>query len=113
LVAKELATQAQPGDTVLVNGYYAYWVLGAFAGEAGLDERRIRVTWKPDEAIPPPAGHTFWAVYGRTGPAVAETADEFQAALARLGTAPPAQTIGRFITLWSYPAAALSASLTP
>lgn len=113
LVAKELAMQAQPGDTVLVNSYYAYWVLGAFAGEAGLDESRIRVTWKPDEAIPPPAGHTFWAVYGRTGPAVAETADEFQAALARLGTAPPAQTIGRFITLWSYPAAALSASLTP
>jgi len=113
LVAKELASQAQPGDMVLVNGYYAYWVLGVFAREAGFDESRIRVIWKPDEAAPPPAGHTLWAVYGRTGPAVAETADEFQAALARLGAASPTQAIGRFITLWSYPAAALSASLMP
>lgn len=113
LAARMLAAQARPGDVVLVNSYYAYWVLSAFAADAGLDENRIRVTWKPDDAIPLPPGQTLWAIYGRTGPAVAETTDEFQAPLATLGPKSPTQAIGRFITLWSYPSAAFSASLSP
>ena len=110
LAAKELAALAQPGDVVLVNSYYAQWVLSAFAEPAGLDENRVKVTWKREDATPPPPGHTLWAVYGRTGPAFVETADGFHASLAALGPSPPAEPIGRFIWLWRYSGAALSAS---
>ena len=108
LVAKLLAANAQPGDVVLVNSYYAYWVLTAFAAQAGLDESQIMLTWEAPKAISPPPGHTVWAVYGRTGPAVAETAAQFQASIAALGPPPEGQTIGRFITLWRYSGTALS-----
>lgn len=108
LVAKLLAADAQPGDVVLVNSYYAYWVLTALAPEAGLDEAQITLTWEAPKAVTPPPGHTVWAVYGRTGPAVAETAAQFQASIAALGPPPEAQQIGRFITLWRYTGTALS-----
>jgi hypothetical protein len=97
---------------VLVNSYYADWLLSNFAGPAGLDEDRIKVTWKHEEAIPP-AGHTLWVIYGRTGPAFVETADGFHASLATLGTSLPAEPIGRFIWLWRYSGAELSASAQP
>jgi 4-amino-4-deoxy-L-arabinose transferase-like glycosyltransferase len=112
LAARELAALARPGDVVLVNSYYAYWVLSNFARPAGLDEDRIKVTWKREEAIPPP-GHTLWAIYGRTGPAFDETAEGFHASLAMLGASPAAAPIGRSICLWRYPGAALSASAQP
>ena len=107
LVAKVLAADAQPGDVVLVDSYYAYWVLTAVAPAAGLDQDRIMLTWEAPKAVAPP-GRTVWAVYGRTGPAVAESAAEFQASLAALGPPPQAQAIGRFITLWRYSGTALS-----
>jgi hypothetical protein len=84
-------------------------MLSNFAAPAGLDEDRIKVTWKHDEAIPPP-GHTLWAIYGRTGPAFIETAGGFHASLETLGTSSPAEPIGRFICLWRYPGAELGAS---
>ena len=108
LVAKLLAADAQPGDVVLVNSYYAYWVLTAFAPQTGLDESQIMLTWEAPKVVSPPPGHTVWAVYGRTGPAVAETAAQFQASIAALGPPPEAQPIGRFITLWRYSGTALS-----
>lgn len=112
LAARELAALARPGDVVLVNSYYADWMLSTFAGRAGLDEDRITVTWKREEAIAPP-GHTLWAIYGRTGPAFVETADGFHASLATLSGSPPAEPIGQYIWLWRYSGTALSASAPP
>lgn len=115
LVAKELAAQARPGDVVLFNSYYAYWVFSTFVEEARLDEKRIDLTWKFNEAATLTPGHTLWVVYGRTGSAIAETAEEFQASLIRMlgGLPSPAEPVGRFITLWRYPDVAASASATP
>ena len=112
LVAKQLAADARPGDVVLVDSYYAYWVLAAFAPQAGLDESRITLTWEVSKAVAP-LGSTLWTVYGRTGPAVAETVAEFQASLAPLGPPPPAEAIGRYITLWRYDNAARRVAATP
>jgi hypothetical protein len=113
LAAKQLAAVARPGDVVLVDSYYAYWVLAAFSQAAGLDESKITLTWDLTKAAPPPPGHNLWAVYGRTGPAVAISQQEFQAALSGLGPPPPGQAIGRFITLWRYPRSNLTVSLRP
>jgi mannosyltransferase len=112
LVAKQLAADARPGDVVLVNSYYAYWTLAAFAPEAGLDESRITLTWEVSKTVAP-LGSTLWTVYGRTGPAVAETVEEVQASLAPLGLPPPAEAIGRYITLWRYDNAARRVAATP
>lgn len=108
LAAKELAASAQPGDVVLVNSYFAYWVLSAFTARVGLDVDRVKVTWKRENCIVPPR-QTLWAIYGRTGTAFVETAEDFHASLAALGPSPPAERIGRFIWLWRYSGAALSA----
>jgi 4-amino-4-deoxy-L-arabinose transferase-like glycosyltransferase len=111
LVAKQLAAVARPGDVVLVNSYYAYWILSSFAEGAGLDEAQVRVTWEIPKAVPPLPGHALWAVYGRTGPAIATTAQEFQASLSTLGPPLSEQAVGRFITLWQYRRSDLTASV--
>ncbi|HTQ33815.1 MAG TPA: glycosyltransferase family 39 protein [Stellaceae bacterium] len=103
LAARQLATLARPGDTVLVNSYYAYWLLSAFAAGAGLDEHKVTVTWEFSKVVPPLPGHTLWAVYGRTGPAVAISQEEFETKFASLGPQPPGRRLGRYITLWAYP----------
>jgi mannosyltransferase len=101
LLAAQLAANARPGDAVLLNSYYAYWVLTAFPEAAALGERGIKLSWRQEDFMPLP-GHTLWAVYGRTGPAVSETAPQFQASLGRLDAPPAAQPIGRYIELWRY-----------
>ena len=115
LVAQELAAKARPGDVVLFNSYYAYWVFSTFAEETRWDEQGIDLTWKLNEAATRTPNRTLWAVYGRTGPAIAETMEEFQASLMRMldGPLSPAEPIGRFITVWHYPGVAASASATP
>jgi len=110
-----LAAKARPGDVVLFNSYYAYWVFSTFAEETRWDEQGIDLTWKLNEAATRTPNRTLWAVYGRTGPAIAETMEEFQASLMRMldGPLSPAEPIGRFITVWHYPSVAASASATP
>jgi len=105
LVASDLAAVAQPGDEVLVNGYYGYWVLSAFTARAGFDSDRVKLTWQePDKPPPsaPPPGHALWVVYGRTGQAAWDPIDDFKHSLAALGQPVSETPVGRYIVMWRY-----------
>jgi mannosyltransferase len=108
LLATRLAATARPGDVVLLNSYYAYWVLTANPAGAAMDQRGVRLSWRRDDALPAP-GHTLWVVYGRTGPAASETGEQFQRSLGHLDAPPPAEPVGRFIELWRYAGSDLAA----
>ena len=104
LAAKELAGKAQPGDMVLVNGYYAYWVLSAFIKGAGSVSSRIKLTWERSEVVPPAPGHSLWVVYGSTGQAVGQTVGAFQESLSFLGAPTETTRLGRYVLIWRYAA---------
>ncbi len=102
VVASELAAAAQPGDVVLVNSYYADFVLSAFAPQAGLDKDEVTLTWQLPDAMQRTPGHDLWVVYGRTGQAMRQSLADFRNSLAPLGQPESETTIGRYIVLWHY-----------
>jgi hypothetical protein len=103
LLAAQLAAAARPGDVVLLDSYYSYSVLAAFAARAGLDDHRITLTWQ----LPVPArlapGHDLWAVYGRAGQAAKkQSAEAFRRSLAILGQPATETAVGHYIVLWRF-----------
>ncbi len=102
LLAANLAAMAQPGDVVLLNSYYAYSVLSVFAARAGLDNRRVLLTWDAADAAQVAPGHDVWAVYGRTGQAARQPAEDYRRSLAGLGRPVVENSVGRYIVLWRF-----------
>ena len=102
LLAAKLATTARPGDVVLLNSYYAYSMLSVFAVRAGLDERRVKLTWQLSEAAQIAPGRDVWAVYGRTGQNSRQPAGDYQQSLSSLGHAAVEHSVGRYIVLWRF-----------
>jgi hypothetical protein len=102
LVAKRLTAKARPGDVVLVNDYYAYSILSVFAAQAGLDEHRVKLTWELPQAEQIPPGRDVWAVYGRTGQAARQSAEDYEHSLASLGRPALERSVGRHIVMWRF-----------
>ncbi|HUC10957.1 MAG TPA: glycosyltransferase family 39 protein [Stellaceae bacterium] len=102
LLAKKLAEKTRPGDIVLVNNYYAYSLLSLFAARAGLDEHKIKLTWDLPKAEQVAPGRDVWAVYGRTGQAARQPAENYERSLAALGHPVVENSVGRYIVLWRY-----------
>ena len=103
LVAKDLAAKAKPGDVVLLDNYYSYFVLSTFAARDGLANDGVTLTWNLPEALRLAPGHQLWAVYGRTGQAAKkQTPDGFRNSLAALGRPVREKSVGRYIILWRF-----------
>ncbi len=102
LLAARLASKAQPGDVVLVNNYYSYYVLSVFAARAHLTDRQVKLTWQFPEAIQPATGHNLWAIYGRTGQEEMQPLEAYRRSLAALGRPSAEFSIGRYIVAWRY-----------
>ena len=103
LVAKQLAAKGRPGDVVLLDNYYSYFVLSTFAARAGLADDGIILTWNLPEALRLAPGHQLWAVYGRTGQAAKkQTPEVFRNTLAGLGRPVSEKSVGRYIVLWQF-----------
>jgi mannosyltransferase len=104
LVAKQLAATAQPGDVVLLDSYYSYWVLSVFAARAGLADHGVSLAWKLPQAVKEAAGHDLWAVYGRAGQATKKQSPKnYRKALAPLGPPVARSQVGRYILVWRFP----------
>jgi mannosyltransferase len=108
LLAARLAAKARPGDVVLLNNYYSYYVFSVFAERGALDARRVKLTWQLPEASRLAAGRTLWAIYGRTGQAPMRPVETYRRSLAALGRPAAEFSVGRYIVAWRYrePAAA-------
>jgi mannosyltransferase len=102
LLAARLAEKARPGDIVLVNNYYAYYVFSVFAARAGLPARQVEVTWQLPQAAKLAPGHDLWAVYGRTGQAAMKPLELYRRSLAVLGQPVAEYSFGRHIVAWRY-----------
>lgn len=102
LLAERLAARARPGDVVLVNDYYGYYVFSVFAARAGLTDHQVKVTWRLPEAAKLAAGHDLWVVYGRTGQAAMEPLELYRRSLAGLGRPVAETSFGRHIVAWHY-----------
>lgn len=102
LLAARLSTKAQPGDVVLVNNYYSYYVFSVFAARRGLDERHVRLTWKLPQATRLAAGHNLWAVYGRAGQDVMRPLESYRRSLAVFGRPTAEFSVGRYIVAWKF-----------
>ncbi len=103
LLAAQLAAAAQPGDVVLLDSYYSYSVLSAFAVRAGLDEHRIALTWSLQQATGLAPGHDLWAVYGRAGQNIKkQSPEDYRRTLAALGEPVAENSVGRYIVLWRF-----------
>jgi hypothetical protein len=125
LLASRLATKARPGDVVLVNDYYAYYVFSVFAARANLAGRQVKVTWQLSaaareagagdankswsaaaqgfaEASRLAAGHDLWVIYGRSGQGAMQPAEAYRRSL--VGSARPLAefSVGRHIVAWRY-----------
>ncbi len=103
LVAKDLAAKAKPGDVVLLDNYYSYFVLSTFAARDGLANDGVTLTWNLPEALRLAPGHQLWAVYGRTGQAAKkQTPEGFRDTFAGLGRPVTEKSVGRYIILWRF-----------
>jgi uncharacterized membrane protein len=125
LLAARLAAKARPGDVVLVNDYYAYYVFSVFAARTDLADRPVKLTWQLSEAARLAAahdqekswiaaiqgfaeaarlaaGHDLWVIYGRSGQKVMGPAELYRRSLA--GSARPVAefSVGRHIVAWQY-----------
>jgi uncharacterized membrane protein len=125
MLAARLATKARPGDVVLVNDYYAYYVFSVFAARTDLADHQVRLTWQLSEAARlatardaekswiaaiqgfaeaarQAAGHDLWVIYGRSGQEVMAPAEVYRRSLA--GSARPVAefSVGRHIVAWQY-----------
>ena len=103
LLAAQLSATAQPGDVVLLDNYYSYSVFSVFAARAGLDSRRVSVTWNLPEAAKLAPGHDLWAVYGRTGQgAKKQSLDDYRRTIGALGNPVAENSVGRYIVFWQF-----------
>jgi hypothetical protein len=100
LLASALAAEAQPGDVVLLDNFYSYYVLQAFASRSGLATRGLTVTWHRDGAADLATGHNVWAVYGRTGQGALRPPEDYLRSLATEFSPIAEEAIGRYIVLW-------------
>jgi hypothetical protein len=126
LLAARLAHKAQPGDVVLINDYYAFYVFSVFAAHTDLADRQVKLTWQLSEearqaaahdprekswiaaiqsfseAVRRAAGHDLWVIYGRSGQGPMAPAEDYRRSLA--GSARPASefSVGRHIIAWQY-----------
>jgi mannosyltransferase len=102
LLAERLTEKARPGDVVLLNGYYAYYVFSTFAARVGLTDRHIALTWHLRKAERLAAGHDLWAVYGRAGQEAMKPVESYRRSLAALGRPVAEYSFGRHIVAWRY-----------
>jgi mannosyltransferase len=102
LLAARLAAKAKLGDVVLLNNYYSYYVFSVFAAKSGLDARQVKLTWELPEASRLAAGHTVWAIFGRTGQAPMRPLQTYRSSLAPLGRPAAEFSVGRYIVAWRY-----------
>ena len=102
LVATKLAAAARPGDVVLLDSYYAYSVFSVFAARAGLDDRRVKLSWQLPEATGIAPGHDVWAIYGRADQAKMQSIEAYRRSLAALGRPAVEKSVGRYIVLWRF-----------
>jgi hypothetical protein len=105
LLVARLAAKAKPGDVVLVDRGYSYYVFEIFAQQAGLAQRGIGIARQIDEAkeaerLAP--GHNIWAVYGRTGQGPMTSPEEYLRTLAPFGRPAAEHSIGRYIIVWRF-----------
>jgi hypothetical protein len=126
LLAAHLAAKARPGDVILVNDYYSYYVFSVFAARTSLADPRISLTWELSkaarlaaqqdlrqrswtaaiqgfsQAARLAAGHDLWVVYGRSGQQVMEPVENYRRAMAALGRPAGEFSVGRYIVAWRY-----------
>ncbi|HJU16084.1 MAG TPA: hypothetical protein VJ770_06410, partial [Stellaceae bacterium] len=102
LLAARVAAAAKPGDLVLVNKGYSYYVFSVFAERAGLAARGIRLARHIGEAERLAPGHDVWAVYGRTGQGPMAPPERYLRSLARFGRPQAEYAIGRYILVWRF-----------
>lgn len=105
LLAARLAAKAKPGDVVLVNRGYSYYVFEVFAQRVGLARRGIGIARhvaeaKEAERLAP--GHNIWAVYGRTGQGPMASPEDYLRSLAAFGRPASEHAIGRYIIVWRF-----------
>jgi hypothetical protein len=125
-LATRLAAKARPGDVVLVNDYYSYYVFSIFAARAALADHGVKVRWELSEearltaerdqrekswvaavqgfsaAARLAAGHDLWVIYGRSGQAPMEPSEAYHRSLADLGRPLSEFSVGRYIAGWRY-----------
>jgi mannosyltransferase len=102
LLATWLALRARPGDVVLVNRGYSYYVFSIFAKRAGLSARGLFIAHHAAAAERFAPGHDLWAVYGRTGQGPMPSPQAYLRSLARFGRPVAEYAIGRYIILWRF-----------
>jgi mannosyltransferase len=100
--AARLARAAKPGDVVLVNRGWSYYVFSIFARRAGLAGRGVRIARHIAEAERLAPGHAVWALYGRTGQGPIVSAQDYLRSLAPFGRPSAEYAIGRYIILWRF-----------
>jgi mannosyltransferase len=102
LLAARIAAKAKPGDVVLLNRGYSYYVFSIFAERAGLPQRGVRLAAHLGEAERLAPGHNLWAVYGRTGQGPMKPPEDYLRSLAPLGRPVREHAIGRYIIVWRF-----------
>jgi hypothetical protein len=102
LAADYLASHGRQGDSVVGGGYYAMYVLAAFAERARLETPVIDGANIARTAAALPKDGQVWLLYGRTGQSPALPSDEYLRLWSVLG--PPAETLqfGRSVTAWRF-----------
>ncbi|MGH7037561.1 MAG: hypothetical protein ACREE1_05455 [Stellaceae bacterium] len=102
LLAARLATEARPGDVVLVNRGYSDYVFSVFAQRVDLAGRGVRIARHLAEAKRLAPGHDLWAVYGRTGQGPMMAPQDYLRSLAPFGRPRAESSVGRYIILWRF-----------
>ena len=102
LAAQELAQKAKPGDVVLADRGYTYYVFSIYADEAKLAADGLKVTSQLQDAEAWAPGHDVWALYGRIGQSDIVPAADYLRSLAPLGRPVGEYNVGRYITLYRF-----------
>jgi mannosyltransferase len=110
LAAAALAGATHDGDVVLLNSWYAHYVMTAFAERSELADRHVVLTWDPaDAAARLQPHHDLWVVFGRAGQAAMPTTDAYLNSLSGIGRPIAEQQIGRYIVMWRFAPDAVAA----
>lgn len=112
-LAARLAEKAKPGDVVLVNRGWSYYVFSLFAKEADLAGHGVRIARHIAEAERLAPGHAVWAVYGRVGQGAMVSAQDYLRSLATFGRPAGEYAIGRYILVWRFAEPAKPAPAAP
>ena len=113
LLAAQLQQQVHDGDVVLLNNWYADYVMQAFVDRTGLADRRLVLTSHPRKAVAALLPHhNLWVVYGRAGQAVLPTPSQYMNSLSALGRPSDEQRFGRYVVLWRLTPDALAGDCT-